>query len=215
MQSKVILFQGDSITDAGRSREVEISKLANTDLGAGYPSLVAARLLLDFAKKDLQFHNRGISGNRVTDLYSRWKRDALNYKPDIISILIGVNDSWHGFNADNPNGVELPRYERFYRELLQWTLQELPEVKLVLLEPFVFDLPNILPDMVVEVKQRAEIVKKLSKEFDTIFVPFQEVLDKYSKIKEKSFWLRDGVHPTLAGHQILADAWLEACRKLF
>ena len=107
MNQKVIMFQGDSITDVGRSRDVEADKRPNTQLGGGYPGLVAARLLRDHPADRLQFHNRGISGNRVVDLYARWKRDTLNYKPDIISILIGVNDTWHEAVKDNPNGVEV------------------------------------------------------------------------------------------------------------
>ena len=128
-----ILFQGDSITDAGRSREPDLPP--NTGLGSGYPLFVAGALLNELPGRGLRFLNRGVSGNRVVDLYARWKIDALNLEPDIISILIGVNDTWHEFGSRN--GVEVPRYETVYRLLLSWTREVLPAVKLVLCEPFV------------------------------------------------------------------------------
>ena len=128
-----ILFQGDSITDAGRARDAALP--ANTGLGLGYPHLIAGRLLSQCPKRGYQFFNRGIGGNRVVDLYARWKVDALNMRPDLISILIGVNDTWHEFGSRN--GVEVDRYATVYRMLLEWTRKELPQTKLVICEPFV------------------------------------------------------------------------------
>ncbi len=215
MNQQIILFQGDSITDVGRSREVEAEKRPNVQLGNGYPALVAARLLRDRAKDKLQFHNRGISGNRVVDLYARWKRDTLNYKPDIISILIGVNDTWHEAAKDNPNGVEVPRYEMMYRELLKWTKSVLPQVKLVLMEPFVLPFGAVQENWLEEMRQRREVVANLSQEFSTLFIPCQKILDDACQLMPQEYWLADGVHPTLAGHQLLADAWLAACQSLF
>jgi len=130
-----VLFQGDSITDAGRGRgEQEIAN-SSLGLGFGYPLLTSARLRVMYPDADIQCLNRGISGNRVVDLYARWKMDCLNLNPDILSILIGVNDTWHEFG--NRNGVEVPRYEMVYRMLLQWTKDVLPETKIILIEPFV------------------------------------------------------------------------------
>ena len=214
MNQRVILFQGDSITDVGRSRDVEVDKRPNVQLGAGYPSLVAARLLRDRATDQFEFHNRGISGNRVVDLYARWKRDTLNYKPDIISILIGVNDTWHEANKDNPNGVEVARYAQIFRLLLEWTRNVLPEAKLVLMEPFVLPFGAVQENWLEEMRQRREIVVALSKEFHAVFIPCQKILDDACSIKPQEYWLADGVHPTLAGHQLLADAWISSCKKL-
>ena len=129
-KEKIIVCQGDSVTDAGRNRD---QTEPNRGLGTGYPLLAAARMLAERPHDNLKFYNRGISGNRVVDLYARWKIDTLNYKPDLISILIGVNDTWHEYMRQN--GVEVPRYERIYHELLEWTKAELPNVKLVLMEP--------------------------------------------------------------------------------
>ena len=111
--SKVILFQGDSVTDCGRSRE----NVFNGGLGSGYPTLIGARILADHLGEGYQIYNRGISGNRVVDLYARWKCDAIVLRPDIISILIGVNDTWHEYSHHRrctapsrawPSGVRQP-----------------------------------------------------------------------------------------------------------
>ena len=137
---KTVLFQGDSITDCGRNKESEINMAAH--LGFGYPNLVGGKLLFDHAGEMYRCINKGISGNRVVDLYARWKIDALNFSPDVISILIGVNDVWH--EVSRQNGVENERFEQIYRMLLEWTKTVLPDVKLILMEPFA-----LLSDVVV------------------------------------------------------------------
>lgn len=205
-----ILFQGDSITDVGRAREENLP--LGIGMGTGYPQLATARLITDSPERPWVIYNKGISGNRVVDLYSRWKMDALNLKPDLISILIGINDTWHEFNKQN--GVEVPRYEKMYRELLSWTKEVLPEVKLVLMEPFCFCFGAVAPEWLPEVEERRKVVKKLAEEFDAVFIPCQQILDKALEKAPQEFWLRDGVHPTLAGHQLLADAWIEATKEL-
>jgi hypothetical protein len=128
-----ILFQGDSITDAGRYTEVGTG-VRDSSLGAGYVKLIANRLLCDSPEKNYEIINRGISGNRIVDLYARWKADCINLAPDVLTILIGVNDTWH--ERGGQNGVEVPRYERFYRELIEWTLSALPNIKIILMTPF-------------------------------------------------------------------------------
>ncbi len=209
-----ILFQGDSVTDAGRT------SVRGENLGCGYPIFVAGRLRSQYPDKSFEIVNRGISGNRVVDLYQRWKVDALNLRPDIISILIGINDTWHekGWH----NGVELDRYEMVYRSLLQWTLKVLPDVRLVLCEPFMMTADkaaegfkpgeNWAPgdDWTPEMDARRAIVKGLSEEFGTLFVPFQEVLENALGRATADHWLADGVHPTVAGHALLADTWVAA-----
>ncbi|MCQ2378730.1 MAG: SGNH/GDSL hydrolase family protein [Victivallaceae bacterium] len=211
---KKILFQGDSITDVERDRNTPALPYA---LGSGYPVLVASRLAADRPEKKYEFVNRGISGNRVVDLYGRWKVDALNLKPDLISILIGVNDSWH--EAEHSNGVELDRYEEIYRMLLTWTCDVLPETKLVLLEPFIVNYTASAgwdPRYVAEVPARAKIVAKLAAEFNAVFIPLQKKIDDAVAAAGGDIGsiLRDGVHPAPAGHQLIADAWIEATREI-
>lgn len=209
MKNQVILFQGDSITDCFRSRD---SNEPRTIFGAGYVHLCATHLLCARPGDNLTIHNRGISGNRVVDLYARWKCDALNLNPDIVSILIGVNDTWHGFNYNN--GVEVPRYEQFYRLLLEWTLEARPGVGLVLCEPFVFVGGAVAASWVPEMNERRDVVRRLAAEFKTIFIPYQEIFDKALEQAPWHYWLPDGVHPSLAGHQLMAKAWLNATAGL-
>jgi lysophospholipase L1-like esterase len=205
-----VLFQGDSITDCGRNREIIEPNLA---MGEGYAMLTASKLLAAYPEKEIKCYNRGISGNRVVDLYARWKIDALNLKPDVISILIGVNDTWHEFGSNN--GVEVPRYARVYHELLSWTKEALPDVKLILCEPFVLTFGAVGEDWVPEINERREVVRKLAKEFDTVFIPFQSIFDKAVKKAAPEYWLRDGVHPAYAGHELMSQAWLDATKDLF
>ncbi|MBQ9787137.1 MAG: SGNH/GDSL hydrolase family protein [Lentisphaeria bacterium] len=208
--AKTILFQGDSITDTGRSRDPEIAP--NTGLGIGYALMTAAGLLAAEPEKDWKIYNRGISGNRVVDLYARWKIDALNIKPDILSILIGVNDTWH--EKAQANGVEVPRYDKFYRMLLDWTREELPETKLVLIEPFVLVTGAVTEDWVDEINARREVVKAIAKDYNTIFIPAQSIFDEAAKHAPADYWLVDGVHPSAAGHKLLADAWIKATESI-
>ena len=207
-----VLFQGDSITDCGRNN-CGGAGYTNNGLGPGYPSLIASRLQCDYPAKDIAFINKGISGNRIVDLYARWRIDGLNLNPDIISILIGVNDTWHEFG--NHNGVDVPRYARFYRELLEWSKSTLPNVKFVLLEPFV--APGLVgkPEFVAEVAERAKVVKGLADEFGAIFLPLQGIFNDAFKRAPENHWTPDGVHPTPAGHQLITDAWLKATADMF
>lgn len=205
--NSLILFQGDSITDAGRNRENELPNNPQA-LGSGYPNLIAAQLLQSQPADDLQFLNRGISGNRVVDLYARWKSDALNLKPDVISILIGVNDTWHEFGSQN--GVEVDRYETVYRMLLNFTKEKLPDVTLVLCAPFVLRCGVVTEEWLVEMAQRQAVVSRLAEEFGAIHVPSQTAFNEAVETAPPSYWAADGVHPTPAGHQVLANTWLDA-----
>ena len=209
---KRILFQGDSITDAGRSREALPE--SNAGYGAGYPGLVAARIFGDNLGNDYNIINRGISGNRVVDLYARWKVDCLNLEPDVLSILIGVNDTWHE-RSERRNGVEVDRYKVIYDMLLDWTVKTLPGIKLVLMEPFVLETGAVAADWLPEIAERGAVVKELAEKYNAIFIPCQQIIsDAAAKAGADELILRDGVHPTVMGHQVLADAWLKYAADL-
>lgn len=205
--SKTLLFQGDSITDCGRNATGGAGYPA-VGFGPGYPGLIASKLLGEQPEKQWNIINRGISGNRVVDLYARWRIDALNLSPDLISILIGVNDTWHEFGSQN--GVEVPRYDEFYRRLLDWTLEKLPSVKLILLEPFVLPFGAATEEWVPEVDQRRAVVRKIASDYNTIFVPLQQQFLDAVKRAPQEYWLVDGVHPTPAGHQLIMNEWMKA-----
>jgi len=206
----VILFQGDSITDAGRARDNQnANDLAG--LGRGYAFHAAGLLHEALPDGKLAVHNRGIGGNRVTDLQQRWQVDTLDVKPNVLSVLIGVNDTWHGTGSGEPeNGVPLDRYELVYRQILTEAKDHLPGLKLVLCEPFILPWGAVNDLWFPEFVERREIVKKLAHEFGAVFVPFQSVFDKAQGRGAPEAWAADGVHPTLAGHMLLAKTWFEA-----
>lgn len=203
----LVLFQGDSITDADRKRDAEDAN-NRVGLGSGYALMAASQLLADRPSDNLRVLNRGISGNRVVDLFARWRHDTLNLQPNAISILIGVNDTWHEFN--NRNGVHIPKYERVYRDILTETKAALPNVKFVLCEPFVLPCGVVTNDWVAEIDQRREVVAKLASEFGAVLVRFQAMFDEAMRKAPASYWAFDGVHPTGAGHMIMAREWLRA-----
>lgn len=206
IMSKRIVFQGDSITDAGRCYDQDVPP--NEGLGQGYPVYVAASLLAYEPEKNYEFFNRGISGNRIVDLYARWKQDMINLKPDVLSIMIGVNDTWH--EKATQNGVEVPRYKQFYSMLLDWTLQELPNIKILLMEPYVLPFGAADESWIEEIDQRRAVVKEMSEKYNTLFLPVQSILNEACKRAPMDYWLCDGVHPKIAGHQLIADAWIKA-----
>lgn len=199
-----ILFQGDSITDVGRYRDDP------SNMGQGYPNLVAGRLGLQNPGR-YEFYNRGISGNRIVDLYARIKSDILNLQPDYMSILIGVNDVWH--EKDWKNGVSSSKFKKIYSMLLEEVKEELPDIKMMLLEPFVLGGPateSSISWFREEVGLRAAVVKELAAEFNLLFVPLQEDLDNLVEFAPATYWLSDGVHPTVYFHQYLADKWIDS-----
>ena len=199
---KTILFQGDSITDAGRNREEPL------DLGKGYPNLIAGRLGLDYPGK-YQFLNRGISANRVVDIYSRIKQDIPLLKPDVLSILVGINDVWH--DLDFRNGMGASKFKTMYRMLLDEVMEALPETRILLMEPFVLpgtDISFAVDWFVEETAARAGIVQELAREYGLSFLPLQEDLNRLASLMPEAYWLSDGVHPTICFHQYIADKWI-------
>ncbi len=207
-----VLFTGDSITDMGRVREWGLG-----GFGQGYPVLLTAKLRVKYPGK-AEFINTGISGNRVVDLYARVKNDMWHEKPDVLSILIGINDVWHEY-GDYPNGVEADRFEKVLRMLVEDTLNRLPGIKIVLMEPFTLKgsgNAEYYDEFRKETELRADAVKRIAEEFNLIFVPLQKMFDDACNICEASYWLSDGVHPTPAGHQLIADKWCEVAEdKIF
>ncbi len=203
-----VLFQGDSITDAGRNKNNEISNDAGA-FGRGYALLAASHMLNALPEYNLTIHNRGISGNKVFQLADRWDKDCLQLKPDVLSILIGVNDYWHKRNGNYDGTVEI--YENDYRALLKRTKDALPGIKLVLCEPFyVLETRAVDETWVEPMKQYQAAAKRISDEFNTIWVPFQKIFDEAVKHAPGKYWTGDGVHPSMAGAQLMSQAWLKA-----
>ncbi len=209
-----ILFYGDSITDMCRSRDNPDH--AALGYGVGYPNFIVGELSYREPNK-YQFVNRGISGNRVVDLYARMKADVWNHEPDVLSILIGVNDVWHEWGGKN--GVELDRFEKVYRMLIEDTKAKLPHIKIILCEPFV--LKGVATDSAegqwqhfLQVKEYAKVVRKLAKEYGTYFVPLQDTLDAVAEKHGAEVYLYDGVHPATAGAKLISEEWLKVFRQI-
>ena len=209
-RESVILFQGDSITDAGRIKEKQAPN-STACFGSGYALLAAAYLLNTRADQNYTIYNRGISGNKVYQLADRWQMDCFDLKPQIVSILIGVNDFWHKLNGKYDGTVE--KYETDYRQLLSLTTKMLPEVKLVIGEPFA-----VLGCTAVDEKWFPEFdgyrasAKKLADEFDAIFIPYHAIFTEAQNYAPGRYWTADGVHPSMAGSSLMAEAWLKAVK---
>ncbi len=203
-----VLLQGDSITDAGRNKGRENNVNDIGAMGHGYALLIMAGLLGKQHDPELKIYNRGISGHKVFQLAERWDKDCLELKPDLVSILIGVNDIWHKLDGRYDGTIEI--YERDYRALLERTRQALPEVKFVICEPFVLRCGAVNDKWFPDFDGYRAAAKRVATDFQTVFVPFQTMFDKAIQDAPPEYWAADGVHPTLAGAQLMAQAWLEA-----
>lgn len=202
---KTILFQGDSITDAYRDR-------CNDDnRGLGYPHLVSAKMGFE-NPGEYNFINRGVSGDRVVDLYARIKRDCINLKPDFMSILIGTNDVWHEL-GDSKNGVDTEKFERIYCMFIDEVLEAVPDIKIVIMGAYVTHgtaTDSCWETFHTEISQKAAAAKRVAEKYGFVFVDLQSKFDEAEKQADASYWTIDGVHPTPFGHALIAKAWQEA-----
>lgn len=209
-QNDVILFQGDSITDSGRNRESIAPNNLGT-LGGGYAMLAAAYLLRQLPQLNLQFLNRGISGNKVHQLEERWEADCIALRPNVLSILIGVNDYWHT-KAGGYEGT-LQTYIGDYRKLLDETLTQIPDIKLIIGEPFAVNgIKAVTDDWYPDFDEYRAAAKAIAQEYKAVFIPYQAIFDKASNQVDRTYWTNDGVHTTLAGAQLMAEAWSSVVR---
>ena len=208
---KTLVFQGDSITDSWRTGIDD-----GNNLGRGYPNFIAGQLMGDQPEKGWNIINRGISGNRIVDLYSRIKCDFINLKPDYLTILIGINDVWH--EIGNRNGVDNDKFFRVYCNLIEEIRAMLPDIEIFILEPFVLKASATEKSWGVfrkETLMRAESARAVAEKYGLTFVPLQEKFDEAEKKACASYWLGDGVHPTAAGHEIIANEVVKALEKKF
>jgi len=206
-----ILFQGDSITDSGRNKE-DISGFNNARvLGNGYVFLAAAALLRKYAPLNLKIFNKGISGNKVFQLAERWDKDCLDIKPDVLSILIGVNDIWHKLNGQYDGTVDV--YRRDYIALLERTKNALPDVQLIICEPFgVRGVKAVGDKWYPEFLEYQKTARDIAIQFGAVFIPYQSIYDEAQKQAPGEYWTGDGVHPSLAGAELMAEAWMNVIK---
>lgn len=212
--SKLVLFQGDSITDCGRNRETD------QHMGHGYATMVSGALMAD-APGAYRCMNRGVSANRIVDVYARIRKDLINWKPDYLSILIGVNDVWHEYSERN--GVDAAKFEMIYCLMIEELQRELPDLKILILEPFVLkgaktdnneEHPHRWAHFSGEVPLRAQAAKRVAEKYGLVFVPLQAIFDEAQMLEPaEGYWLFDGVHPTAAGHELIKREWLKGFAK--
>ncbi len=200
----LVLFQGDSITDAGRDRD-DIQSI-----GYGYPFFVASMFAASYPTMNVRFINKGVSGNRTTDLLKRWKEDCIDLKPDVVSILIGINDCWRRFDENNPMWEDEFYYN--YKSLLNQIKENL-NAKIILMEPFLLPYPEDRKQWRVDLDPKIHKVRELAREFKVLYIPLDGIFAQAAALKEEKFWAADGVHPTPAGHALIAKHWLKAVKE--
>lgn len=198
----VILFQGDSITDGGRQRT---GQDFNHIMGQDYAYMIAGQVCLQFPGRNLTFVNRGISGNTVRDLAGRWQTDALDLHPDLLSILVGINDTL-------TPGETAEEFEKTYDTLLAATLAASPNLKIVLGQPMLLPVgryKDSYPTVLAEVKARQLAVQRLGVKYHLPVIRYQDAFDAALKLAPAEYWSWDGVHPTYARHALMAQEWLK------
>ncbi len=203
----VVLFQGDSITDWGRDHS---STTFNTTqaLGSGYALIAAGQLLLNYPEKNLKIYNKGVSGNKVYQLADRWDADCLALKPNVLSIHIGVNDFWHTLLNGYTGTIDT--YITDYHKLLDRTKQALPDIKLIICEPFALKGVKAVDDKwypTFDLFRKA--ARDIANEYNAAFVPYQAAFDKALELAPASYWNLDGVHPSVAGEALMAQTWMK------
>ena len=214
-----ILFQGDSITDGNRYKDIESRWDKNHQIGHSYAYIVTSLIGMKYPQRQFEFVNRGVGGHRTDELLKRWEADAIEENPDVLIILVGVNDTFCN-NEGKEYDKEAVRYEENYRKLLSASRAKNPDLKIIMLEPFA----NI------EISKKSEVIsqqfrqekliniqkkaKAIAKDFKAIFIPLQDKFDKISDTPCPKYWLWDGVHPTEAGHGIIAKEVIWELNKI-
>lgn len=201
-ENDTILFQGDSITDCSRN------KLKRTDLGNGYVNLIYHFLQTHHNNLNINCINKGIYGNRTIDLKFRWRLDTLRINPDVLSLLAGINDTWRKYDFNLATSTE--KFEENYRYLLESSLEKNPNLRIILLSPFL--LPHTDHQLLwfEDLNPKIQVVENLAKEYHTLYIPLQEIFNEsLTPEKDVHYWTVDGVHPTPEGHMLIAKEWLK------
>tara|TARA_B100000282_G_scaffold288393_1_gene257000 strand:- start:225 stop:1016 length:792 start_codon:yes stop_codon:yes gene_type:complete len=203
-----LLFQGDSITDMKWGRN---QKDRNHYLGHSYVFLLASRLGVEMPEAKLEFFNRGVSGNKVSDLRKRWQKDAIEMNPDWLSVLVGVNDVSQGRGEP----VDLKKWEEDYRYILNQSRTANPKLRIVLMDPFVLRMTRLNSDVQWnhwrgEIDKLSKIVFRLAEDFNAVHIQTQRIFDQATKRTSPQHWIWDGVHPLPQGHELIARNWLQA-----
>lgn len=225
-----VVFIGDSITHGGRGLCMDLNHI----MGHGYAEMVCARLAADNLENMPKFINKGISGQTTQDIAARWDEDVIKYRPNVVSLLTGINDIMRNLNAPVEEFVK--KYLDTVEMLIKKTKDALPDVKIILCEPFYLDsrtegdpyedIPsakceadfifgniNTTDEIVKNYYERIAPMQKglpiIAEKYGLTYVPFQDIFDEWAKKVAPSYLIWDNVHPTMAGHRLMADRWLE------
>jgi lysophospholipase L1-like esterase len=201
-KNSTVLLQGDSITDSNRDR----SRLDS--YGYGYAQIIAGWIGYRFSAGHVTVINKGISGNRVIDLRNRWKEDCLDLNPSLVSILIGINDTWRRYDS---NSITTPAdFERDYDYILA-QVRDVLHADIILMEPFLLNVKQEHETWRKEdLEPKKEIVKKLANKYKAVHIPLDRLFADAQRKREPSFWSKDGIHPEAPGHALIAQHWLKA-----
>jgi lysophospholipase L1-like esterase len=201
-----ILFQGDSITALGRGMTAD----PNHILGHSYVFLIAAKYGAMLPQRNLVFINSAIGGNKLADMAARWQADTLDLKPDLLSILIGINDVGHD--------IPFEQFEPAYDKILAASVAANPKLRIVLGEPFTLPVGKRKDDWEhwhAEVQKRQQVVAKLAVKYHSALVQYQRVFDDACRRAPAEYWIWDAVHPTYSGHQLMADEWVRTVNEFW
>lgn len=199
-----ILFQGDSITDCGRDYDDYHS------LGWGYPRFAAEYIKEAFSDKEFEFVNRGIGGNKVIDLVNRLDSDFINIQPDVVSIMIGINDVWH--RAGDRNWLDNGEFEAQYRTVLD-AIKEKTNAKIIIIEPFLIPVEDKL-HFREDLAPKIEIIRKLAREYAVAYLPTDGLLNAAFIGDDPVSFAADGVHPTEKGAMFIGRKYAECIKPV-
>lgn len=200
-----VLFQGDSVTDAKRDRSDP------HQLGNGYPRFAAQMLYSQYPRVDWEFLNQGISGNRTIDLCQRWQTDCLDYQPDVLSILVGVNDTLRRFDSNDPTAPAV--LEQNYRFLLE-KVKANTNAKIIMMEPFVLMTAASREEWHADLDPKIAVIRKLAREYADVYIPLDGLFAALSVVREPKWWAADGVHPTEEGAFFIAQEYVKAIKEV-
>lgn len=218
MKDKRILFQGDSITDGNRYKTEEDRWDGNHQIGHSYAFIVTGDMMANYPERHLRFYNRGVSGNTVVELDQRWEDASILMNPDVLSIHIGTNDVARCEKLeDRPSYYE--KFDRLFRGILTQSRENNPDLQIILMEPFRLHVAK--HETEEQRKDRFEILfhitemeKKIAQDFDALYIPTQEMFAQACQKRDAVYWSWDGVHPTEAGHYLLAQQWMRYAKDI-
>lgn len=210
-ENSKILFMGDSITDAGRYWQDEgVNPEHESSLGDGYANMVATTLQIQYPDLKLKFFNRGIGGNKASDLKERWQTDCLDLKPDVLTLMIGINDTWSFFAGGDE--VTAAEFEEHIEAIIKKTIDEC-QTKIVIIEPFLLPYSYGSDDWRADFSAKIQVLRKVARKYQLGYIPLDGLFAEAATVVPMCELVSDGVHPTIKGHRLMAKALLTELEK--